>query len=242
MTLTQLPTSSGHATWRPRAAFWWISLSAVAIVVLALLPHITSSLQELTDDDPHAIAANYVDRPVALQVAFYLHVGFAGLALLLSPLQFATPLRTRVPRLHRAVGRIAFGSIAIAGSAGLLLAPNSRAGWIGTAGFGTLAVLWLVFAAAALRAIRRRDVAAHRRWAVRTFALTYAGVTLRLELILLVPIQTALAGVDPQVAFDRAYLLVPFLAWLPNLVVAERYLARRTPSPGPARVDRAVGT
>jgi uncharacterized membrane protein YozB (DUF420 family) len=103
-------------------------------------------------------------------------------------------------------------------------------------------VLWLIFAAAAFRAIRRRDVAAHRRWAVRTFALTYAGVTLRLWLMLLVPIQTALAGVDPQVAFDRAYLLVPFLAWLPNLVVAERYLARQTPSPALVRVDRAVIT
>jgi hypothetical protein len=77
MTLTQLPTSSRHATWRTRTSFWWIALSAVAIVVLALLPHITSSLQELTDDDLHAIAANYVDRLVALQVAFYLHLGFA---------------------------------------------------------------------------------------------------------------------------------------------------------------------
>ena len=110
--------------------------------------------------------------------------------------------------------------------------PNTRAGWIGTAGFGTLAVLWLIFAAAAFRAIRRRDVAAHRRWAVRTVAITYAAVTLRLWLVLLVPTQTALAGVDPQIAFDRAYLLVPSLSWLPNLAGAERYLARRTPSPG----------
>ena len=35
-----------------------------------------------------------------------------------------------------------------------------------------------------------------------------------------------------QVAFDRAYLLVPFLACVPNLLVAERYLAagRRFPA------------
>jgi predicted membrane protein DUF2306 len=232
MTLTQPRTSSGHATWRTTTAFWWISLSALAIALLAPLPHVTSSLRELTNEDPHAVAANYVDQPVALQLAFYLHVGFAALALLLSPLQLAARLRARVPRLHRATGRIAFGSIAIAGSAGLVLAPHTQAGWIGAVGFGTLAVLWLIFAGAAFRAIRRRDVVGHRRWAVRTFALTYAGVTLRLWLILLVTIQTAPAGVDPQVAFDRAYLLVPFLAWVPNLVVAERYLATRTPSTG----------
>jgi hypothetical protein len=54
---------------------------------------------------------------------------------------------------------------------------------------------------------------------------------------LLVTVQTALAGVDPQVAFDRAYLLVPFLAWVPNLVVAERYLSRRHRPPGRGDAD-----
>ena len=60
---------------------------------------------------------------------------------------------------------------------------------------------------------------------VRTFALTYAAVTLRLWLAVLVPAQIALAGVPEQVAFERAYLLVPFLAWVPSLLVAEWYLA-----------------
>jgi len=65
------------------------------------------------------------------------------------------------------------------------------------------------------------DVAAHRRWMIRTFALTYAGVTLRLWLIVLIP----LFGGD----FLQAYLLTPFLSWVPNLVVAE-LLLRRLPS------------
>jgi hypothetical protein len=101
---------------------------------------------------------------VGLQVTFYLHVGFAAPALLLSPLQFAARLKARAPRLRRATGRIAFGSIAIAGSAGLVPAPHTQAGWIGAAGFGRLAVLWLIFAGAAFGAIRRRDVVGHPRW------------------------------------------------------------------------------
>jgi len=136
--------------------------------------------------------------------------------------------------VHRAVGRVVVASIAVAGAAGLVLAPHSLAGAVGTAGFGLLAVLWLAFAGTAVRAIRHRDVAAHRRWMVRTFALTYAAVTLRLWLGVLIAAQTALAGVPGQVAFDRAYLLVPFLAWVPNLLVAEWYLAagRRFPAAG----------
>jgi hypothetical protein len=60
--------------------------------------------------------------------------------------------------VHRAIGRTILGSIAIAGVGGLILAPHSLAGPVGTVGFGLLAVLWLVFAATAFRAIRRRDV------------------------------------------------------------------------------------
>ena len=68
-----------------------------------------------------------------------------------------------------------------------------------------------------LRAILRRDVAGHRRWMARTFAFTDAAVTLRLWLLALIP----LLG-----DFHRAYVLVPFLCWVPNLVVVELLLAR----------------
>jgi uncharacterized membrane protein len=233
MTLTEPATTNRAPSWRTRTAFWWILLSALAIAVVAPLPYVLNSLADLGGDGT-GVAGNYAGRPAAIQLAFYLHIVFGGLALLLSPFQFATRLRTRVPRVHRAVGRVVVVSILIAGAAGLVLAPHSLAGPIGTAGFGLLAVLWVTFAATAFRAIRRRDVATHRRWMVRTFALTYAAVTLRLWLGLLIGLQVGLAGVDGDVAFERAYLIVPFLCWVPNLLVAELYLAGRRRRTEPA--------
>ncbi|WP_329246140.1 hypothetical protein [Actinoallomurus sp. NBC_01490] len=58
---------------------------------------------------------------------------------------------------------------------------------------------------------------------VRSFALTYAAVTLRLWLVALIFVQLPfLSGPDPaQIARDNAYAAVPFLSWLPNLVIAE---------------------
>jgi uncharacterized membrane protein len=155
-----------------------------------------------------------------VQTAFYLHITCGGLALLLSPLQLAARVRARIPRLHRICGRIVLASIILAGSAGLVLAPFNLAGPVGIAGFGTLAILWVGFAVAAYRAIRRGDVTTHRRWVIRAFAMTYAAVTLRLWLGILIPLQI---GVDPDTAFTRAYYLVPFLAWIPNLLIAERF-------------------
>jgi uncharacterized membrane protein len=178
------------------------------------------------------MAAVYKDLPPWMQLALYVHIIFAALALLLSPAQFSVRLRARLPRLHRVCGRISFVSIGVAGGAGLIMAPVNAAGPIGTVGFGLLAVLWPTFAWNAYRAVRRRDFAEHRRWAIRTFALTYAGVALRLWLGVLIAGQ-GIAGVDSEVAFHRAYYLVPFLAWIPNLLVAERYLARTASTPVP---------
>lgn len=216
---------------RSRAAgWWWLASSAAAIAVFAPLPYLTDSLRTLAENDS-GLAANYADRALWVRIALYAHVGSGGLALLLSPLQFATRLRARAPRAHRFCGRIVLSAIAVAGTAGLLLAPFSLAGPVGTAGFGMLALLWVVFAAAAFLAIRRGDVAAHRRWTIRVFALTYAAVTLRLWLVVLMLLQP---GVGPDTAFDRAYVLVPFLCWVPNLLVAERFHVRRTAAPAPA--------
>ncbi|HYX95877.1 MAG TPA: DUF2306 domain-containing protein [Geodermatophilus sp.] len=224
MTATDRPVVAPPSTWRTRTAFWWLALSALAVAVLAPLPYALVPLAELARNGSE-VAAHYAERSPGLQLALLLHAGAGGLALLLAPLQFSTRLRDRAPAVHRAVGRVVLGSIAVAGTAGLVLAPNSLAGPVGTAGFGLLAASWLTCAAAALRTIHRRDVAAHRRWVVRTFALTYAAVTLRLWLGGLIAAQVALAGVPGQVAFARAYLLVPFLSWVPNLLVAEWYLA-----------------
>jgi hypothetical protein len=190
----------------------------VAIAVFAPLPYLVQPLPDLAANGSE-IAANYAARPGWVRTAFAAHIVFGGAALLLSPIQLSGWVRARIPRLHRVTGRVVLFSIAVAGTGGLLLAGVNVAGPVGTAGFGALAVLWVTFALLGLRAILRRDVMAHRRWMLRTFAMTYAAVTLRLWLLALVP----LLG-----DFRSAYLLVPFLCWVPNLVVVE-LLLRRTP-------------
>lgn len=168
------------------------------------------------------IAATYASAPGWVRPFFYAHLTGGGLALLLSPVQLSARVRGRVPRLHRVVGRVVLACIVAAGVAALVVAPRNPAGAIGTAGFGALAVLWIAFAVLGFRAIRRGDVATHRRWMLRTFAMTYAAVTLRLWLIVLVP----LTG-----DFHSAYVIVPFLCWVPNLAVVELLLRRRPDVP-----------
>jgi uncharacterized membrane protein len=201
----------------------WLALSALAIAVFAPLQYLLNPMAQLAANGGE-IAVNYAPRPGWVPIAFYTHIVFGGLALLFSPVQLSARVRARVPRLHRVTGRVVLVAIALAGTAGFVLSWLNTAGPIGTAGFGTLAVLWVSFATLGLRAIRRRDVAAHRRWMSRAFALTYAAVTLRLWLIVLMP----LLG-----DFGSAYMLVTFLSWVPNLLVVEWLLRRQPRSTSP---------
>nr|WP_062341095.1 DUF2306 domain-containing protein [Herbidospora sakaeratensis] len=204
-------------------AYWWFLLTAVAVAVFFPLPYLLNSLESMSDDG--SLAATYAPQGAAIRAAFYAHIVFGGLALLLSPFQFAARIRNRLPVVHRVAGRIALVSILVAGVSGAVIAPLNSAGAIGTAGFGSLAVLWVAFAVMAFAAIRKGDVEAHRGWATRVFALTYAGVMLRLWLVVLMP---ALGS------FEAAYAIVPFLCWVPNLVVAEWFVRRSRRSPGRA--------
>jgi len=117
-------------------------------------------------------------------------------------------------------------TIFVGGPAGIVISTVSFAGVIGTVAFGTLGVLWVTFAVKGFRAIRRGDVVNHRRWMIRTFALTYAGVMLRLLQVTLAAILTSAFGMAGDVAWGRAYHVVVFLCWVPNLLIAEWFLSR----------------
>ncbi|GAB1819424.1 DUF2306 domain-containing protein [Herbidospora sp. RD11066] len=201
-------------------------MTAVAVAVFFPLPYLLDSLENLSEDAP--LSANYVAQNAVVQGAFYAHIVFGGTALFLSPFQFAARIRNRVPRVHRVVGRIALASILVAGVSGAVIAPVNAAGAIGTAGFGTLAVLWVAFAVMAFAAIRKGDVERHRQWATRVFALTYAAVTLRLWLVVLMPTLGS---------FEAAYKIVPFLCWVPNLIVAEWFVRKSRRPRGTAAVS-----
>ena len=212
-----------------RIGWVWVLLSSLGIAAFAVMPYITSSLQVLAASDSGAIASNYADQALPLRIAFYAHITGGGLALLLGPLQFWRGLRERLPRVHRWTGRVYLTAVGVAGLAGLVIAPLNDAGLIGVFGFGVLALLWIATGWSAYRAIRRRDIARHRAWMMRNFALSYAAVTLRiwLPLLILAQLPFASGAFDFNAAFAVAYPIVPFLCWVPNLIFAEWLIARR---------------
>jgi uncharacterized membrane protein len=152
----------------------------------------------------------------AHRAAVYVHIFASAVALALGPLQFSTRLRSTRLRLHRWLGRLYVGVGVLGGGvAGLSMAFHAFGGLASRLGFACLALAWLYTGYRAYRAIRGGNVAAHRRWMVRNFALTFAAVTLRIW---------QPASVVAGIPFELAYPVIAWLCWLPNLLVAELVL------------------
>jgi uncharacterized membrane protein len=169
-----------------------------------------------------AIKAAYAAHPVRVVI----HVAFAALTLLTGPFQFFPSLRART-RLHRALGYVYFTGVIGGGIAGFFTAFIAYGGLVARVGFGALAVTWLWTGVAALLAVRRRDFVAHEVWALRSFALSFAAVTLRLYMPL-----WFMTGLQ----FEDFYPVQAWLCWVPNLLFIEWILLRaRRASTSPTR-------
>jgi uncharacterized membrane protein len=111
-----------------------------------------------------------------------MHVLGAGLALLVGGFQFSSRIRQRFTNFHRWLGRTYLSAALVGGIGGFCIAVNSDGGLVAKFGFATLAVVWLYSSWQAYIAIRARDIATHRAWMMRSFALAFAAVTLRIYL------------------------------------------------------------
>lgn len=146
------------------------------------------------------------------------HVAASGIAMILGAFQFFKPLRRKAPSIHRWMGRGYVLACVVGGAAGGAIALSSTAGPIAGWGFFLLAILWAPFTLMAWVSAMRRNFDAHERWMIRSFALTFAAVTLRIYL----PVASAM---NPDGFPLDAYRAIAWLAWVPNLIVAELFIA-----------------
>jgi uncharacterized membrane protein len=142
----------------------------------------------------------------------FAHIIFGPLALALMPFQFWSGLRSKRPALHRGLGYGYVISVLIAALAALALLPRFLGTGFGALGFLLLALVWIGCTGQAVLAARKGDYAAHRLWMIRSAALTFGAVTLRLQL----PVLFA-AGYTLPTAYD----LLAWDSWLPNLILVE---------------------
>jgi uncharacterized membrane protein len=217
LTGLQMNANSVAASTSLKSVAWLgMSLLALGVAAYAFAIVITPALRS-----PFAEGL-LIARPVVAPTHFI----FGGIAIVVGALQVNRLLRTRCVSLHRWLGRSYVLAVAIGGVAGIVLALHSSSGLVATAGFGSLGVLWLVTTLMGYRCIRQHNTAAHRSWMIRSYALALAAVTLRLYMPL-----SDMLGLSMAVA----YPVISWLAWVPNLLIAEWFVRPERPSIAPSR-------
>jgi len=186
--------------WGVMAAF----ATAVALYSLRYaLPHVPAP----------ARLTNFSTRREALCV----HAVCAAIALLVGPWQFLAGLRARHLRLHRALGRCYALAVLTGWVASLPIALHAQTGPIAAGGFLALGTCWITATATAIWKVTHGDVAGHRRWMIRSYALSSAAITLRIYLVVIL-------GFD--LPFVPGYRMIAWACWVPNLLAAEFWLRR----------------
>jgi len=196
----------------------WISIVIFAIVIgLYPLAYYFTDIKTngLLSTKPRELLSNSV-----WYAAFYTHITFGGIALLTGWSQFSNKLRQKYLSTHRLVGKIYVIAVTLSSISGLFIAFFATGGIGNVLGFGILAMLWFISVFNAYTSILKRDVYLHENWMIRNYALTLAAVTLRIWL----PLLSAFVFHD----FIPAYRIVSWLCWVPNLIIAEIIISKRS--------------
>tara|TARA_R110002124_G_scaffold57818_4_gene161775 strand:+ start:2289 stop:2933 length:645 start_codon:yes stop_codon:yes gene_type:complete len=165
------------------------------------------------------VGSEYLKEKFSLTpLAMYLHMVGGSIALTIGAFQLNSRMRAKSIKLHRTLGKVYVTAVLLSGSAGLYLATNSMGGIVAHFGFGTMAILWLFTVSMAFVQIKKGNVNAHRYWMIINYSLTCSAITLRLYL----PSFPWLFNVD----FITSYIAISWVAWVPNVLVAQLYLLK----------------
>ena len=205
----------------------------VALVVLSIVPVVAGSLRLLeVAGGPHLLPEN--PRIDASPAPVVLHVLAAALYALLGAFQLSTRLRRRRPGWHRSSGRLLVGAGSVVAVSGLWMtlfyagAPGGDLLWAVRLAVGSALAASIVLG---FTAIRRRDIAAHRAWMIRAYALAVGAGT-----------QVFTQGIGEAVfgTGDLSTGLSVSSGWAINAAVAEWVIRR--PASGRVRGPRGTGS
>jgi len=203
------------------------NFSALNAVILLTLAFFTVLMAEITvayipynlDIGFLRIKQEYIDID-HWRFAFFVHIYASMWALLAGFTQFSSHIQEFYPRLHRIFGYVyVVDVLLITGPASLLMSFYANGGITSKVAFVLLAIGWIVFTAIALIKAKQGDFAAHRRFMIRSYALTLSALTLRAW-------KWSITNTVELPPMD-VYRAVAWLGWVPNLIFAELLIRKQ---------------
>jgi uncharacterized membrane protein len=200
----------------------------VAFVAARLMVDIPNVRAGTVPDQP--FARNYVAHPWPA----YLHIAPGLVYLLGAPLQLSARFRRRHLALHRRLGRVLIGCAAFSVGMALFIGiSHPFGGWAEGAATVVFGLWLLACLAVAFAAVRRRDIAEHRRWMIRAFAVGIGIATIRLWAGVFIALQHVMTSEPPNGPVASTFGLAFWLGLSVNVAVGEWWLRRPPPRRAP---------
>lgn len=150
---------------------------------------------------------------------FFCHIFFGGISLFIGWRQFGVKFRNKHKTLHRMIGKIYVLSVIVSSLSSIYMGIFANGGILTSLGFISLGIIWFVTTVLAFLKIKDGNVVQHQNFMTYSYACTFAAVTLRIWSSILNPIITA-----PGLS----YLIVAWLCWIPNLMLAYYINSKRS--------------
>jgi uncharacterized membrane protein len=186
----------------------WVVFGLLAVFVLAT--------RERTLLDSHSFLRQ---RYAAIPWLMFAHGVPGALALALGLFQFSSRLRQRYLQLHRVLGRIYVGCVAISAPAAIAVAISLPTITLGMASV-IQAVGWLVTTATGLYCIRTGRIQQHREWMMRSYP--FAMVFIVVRAINSIP---AIERMGVPALASVVWSVIATACFLPSFVIAWQALA-----------------
>ncbi len=150
----------------------------------------------------------------------FLHIAASIPAIALGPFLFSSRLRKEHPNIHKTIGKLYVIGCLIGAITVFPLAMNNPIGLTPRVGFGFMATIWFIVTFFAYTAAINKDFIAHRRWMIRSYAMTFAFIHVNVTYKLLFPF-----GISSPVT---AKVMQSMVSWQFNLLIAELYIEATT--------------
>src|SRR5688572_3082611 len=136
--------------------------------------------------------------------SFNVHILFSIFSLAAGLTQFSGYIQKKQKKLHRYMGYVyVIDVLLLAGPTGLIMGFYANGTVWAKTSFVILASLWIIFTAIAYKKAIEKDFVVHRKWMIRSYALTLSAITLRL-----------LAMFLPKWFHIEAFFEYTLIAWL----------------------------
>lgn len=170
---------------------------------------------ELYTNTPFASSA--FTLPIVNNILFVFHIAAAVPAIIFGPFLFITSLRKAYPKWHIVLGQFYVVGCILSALTVVPLAMNNNPETPAPIGFTVMAFLWFTTTYFAYTAAIHKDYVAHRRWIMRSYAMTVAFIHVNLTWHLI--------GIYDTMDANGIKVMQSMVSWLANLMIVEIYLA-----------------